>query len=139
MDTYFCDFLGADDTNYLGMKEPSNDDCLFTTAQAVNILISTWTVQVKPAGYLIWKPAVPDNVIQLLHSSVNWLQSNALDKNKKFKPMNAFFSGSVKGFTDLPFMYPTTVSQYLNGTDMNPDLIPQDDFHQIIWGIKGKF
>lgn len=138
-DAYFCDFLGADDTNIFGKKEPSNDDCLFTTAQAVNILVSTWTVHNKTSGYLNWKPTVPKEVVQLMTESVNWLKENALDKNNKFKAMNAFFSGSVKGFNDLPFVYPTTVSQYLNGTDMDPSLIPEADFSQIIWGIQGNF
>lgn len=137
-EAYFCDFLGADDTNILGMKEPTNDDCLFTTAQAINILVSTWTVHNKTTGYLNWKSTVPKQVVQLMTDSVNWLRENALDKNKKFKAMNAFFSGSVKGFTDLPFLYPTTVSQYLNGTDMDPNLIPDADFSKIIWGMKGK-
>merc|ERR550539_112211 len=43
--TYFTDFLGQDDKGVLGESRPNNDDALFSTAQAVNVLISTWTYQ----------------------------------------------------------------------------------------------
>lgn len=35
--------------------------------------------------------------------------------------MNSFFSGSVKGFTSLPFFYPSNYGLYINnGTTIDP-------------------
>lgn len=134
-ETYFCDFLGADDTNILGQKKPSNDDCLFSTAQAVNILLATWTTHSKVSNKLVWKANVSQQVTEMLDHSVNWLKRNAL--GDKFKPMNVFFSGSVKTFNTLPFLFPTTITQYLNGTNASPNDIPNSDFEKIILGVEG--
>lgn len=134
-EVYFCDFLGQGDKNILGKPEASNDDCLFTTAQSINILIATWTVFNKDEGKLVWKINAPRQVVELMISSVNWLKKNAL--GHKFKPMNAFFSGSVKGSSSLPFYYPTNVAQYLNGTSVDPKNLPGKDLEIILNGVQG--
>lgn len=136
-EVYFCDFIGQDDTNILGHKEPTDDDCLFTTAQAINILVATWTVHHKNSNKLEWKTTTPKYVEILMSQSTKWLQKNVL--NSKLKAMNAFFSGSVKGTTSLPFYYPVNIIQYVNGTYPNPDKVPQKDFSMLINGVKGNF
>ena len=35
--------------------------------------------------------------------------------------MNAFFSGSVKLFTSMPFFFPANVHKTTNGTDFDPN------------------
>lgn len=52
--------------------------------------------------------------------------------------MNAFFSGSVKGFSDLPFWYPNNFVQFLNGTMVvDPDTLAESDYYNIIDGVSG--
>lgn len=133
--SFFCDFIGLNDTDTFGRHEPSNDDCLFSTAQAVNILIATWTYQDKTSKGLHWKKKTPSAVKSLVSSSVKWLMQNSF--SKKFKPLNAFFSGSVKGFTSLPFVYPANFAQFLNGSFINPDDLTGDEMISLIYGVKG--
>ncbi|RNA02512.1 hypothetical protein BpHYR1_046433, partial [Brachionus plicatilis] len=77
---YFRDFLGLNDTNIFGKQDPKNEDALFSTAQAINILIATWTYQRPDTNSLVWKKNTPDNVKQLVQTSVNWLRENVLGK-----------------------------------------------------------
>jgi hypothetical protein len=132
---YFRDFLGLNDTSIFGKPESSDDDALFSTAQAINTLISTWTFQNPQTKHLQWKKQTPENVKQLVLASGKWLEENVF--NKKYKTLNAFFSGSVKGFTSLPFLYPTNFVQWLNGTFVDPDKIPESDLSYAILGISG--
>ena len=88
------------------------------------------------------KKNTSNEVVSLIKGCAAWLRQNSLQG--KFKPLNgilswllfyeisiisivfqlkAFFSGSVKGFTSLPFWYPTNLVQYLNGTYIDPDKI----------------
>lgn len=132
---YFRDFLGLNDTSVLGKPESNNEDALFSTAQAINILISTWTVQRADKPTLVWKSHTPDNVKTLLQSSVNWLKENIF--SKKLKAANAFFSGSVKGLTSLPFWYPANYVKYLNGSDIvDPDKLPREAFYESVVGVQ---
>lgn len=133
--THFRDFLGLNDTNIFGKPEPKNEDALFSTAQAINILIATWTYQRPDTNSLVWKDNTPNEVKQLVQSSVNWLRANVLGKN--FKTFNAFFSGSVKGFNSLPFWYPANFVQFLNGTKADPDKISTEDLGEVIYGVQG--
>jgi len=55
------------------------------------------------------------------------------------KAMNAFFSGSVKGYTSLPFWYPVNFIQFLNGTDVPiSTVVPTGETGQLINVVKGK-
>ncbi len=136
-EVYFCDFLGRDDKDAFGRKEPSKDDCLFTTAQSVNILIATWSVHQKKSGQLLLRANTPKKVVDLITQSVNWLKRNVL--NRRMKAMNAFFSGSVKGYTSLPFWYPVNFIQFLNGTDVPiSTVVPTGETGQLINVVKGK-
>lgn len=114
--TYFRDFLGMNDTSIFGKPVSHDEDALFSTAQAINILISTWTYQ----GFnhsLQWHENTPPYAKQLLTTSVNWLKEHILDS--RYKPFNAFFSGSFKGLQSIPFWYPSNYNQFLNGTKGN--------------------
>jgi hypothetical protein len=132
---YFCDFLGMNDTDILGKHHESKDDCVFSTAQAINILIATWTYQDPQSKSLIFKSNTPIEAKDLIEQSVNWLTSNIF--NRKYKKLNAFFSGSVKGFSSLPFWYPGSFLQYLNGTFVEEANVPMSDLESIIDGVIG--
>jgi hypothetical protein len=115
---YICDFLGQDDKDIFGRPEKNSDDCIFSTAQTLNIIIATWTYQDPFSKQLFWKSNTPANVKLIPMAIVKWLQKSVLDN--RYKKLNAFFSGSVKGFTDLPFWYPANYLKLLNGSDINP-------------------
>lgn len=54
--------------------------------------------------------------------------------------MNAFFSGSVKGFDDFPYWYPANIIQFLNGSIFqNPDCLAGKYFDLVISGVSGLF
>ena len=134
-ETFFRDFIGLNDTNIFGRQESQNDDAIFSTAQAINILIATWTFQCPKTQSLKWKPKVINQVKQLVVTSVNWLNRNVLCG--KFNTLNSFFSGSVKGFSTLPFWYPGNLVQFLNGTNTNPSKITEKEINDVIYAIKG--
>lgn len=132
---FFEDFLGVDDMNIFGQKSSTGEDRIFSTAQAVNTLLYTWTFYDQTSKKLHWKTNVSNTLKEMIRSSVIWLTKNVLDKN--IKPLNSFFSGSVKGFASLPFWYPANFLQYLNGTDVDPANLPEQDFGDVIFGVKG--
>jgi hypothetical protein len=116
----YDDFLGLNDTTVFGKPDPTGEDRIFSTAQTVNILISSFTYYDKTTGKLKWIDYDEKqlNTIQLMiNKSVSWLIENAF----KYEPYNCFFSGSVKGFDQVPFWYPSNIYQYLNGTNFDPD------------------
>lgn len=130
---YFRDFLGLNDTDKRGRARPSNDDALFSTAQAINILIATWATQNKQ-GSLEWSAQAPQKVKDLTRRAVNWLCDNMF----KYKPFNAFFSGSDKGAGTTTFLYPANFLQFLNGTNVtNADNVPLSEFNNLISGVQG--
>jgi hypothetical protein len=133
---YFRDFLGLNDTNIFGKPESNNDDALFSTAQAINIIINTWTYQKPDTKALTWKDNATQKVKDLLKSAINWLKSNIF--NSDLKAANAFFSGSVKGLTSLPFWYPANYNVFLsNGTSFDPNKISQSDLGNTVIGVQG--
>jgi hypothetical protein len=132
---YYDDFLGLNDTNLFGKQTPSGEDRIFSTSQAVNILIATWTYQHPTSKQLVWKPNTPAYAKYLLDSSAKWLRKNVFDR--KLKPLNAFFSGSVKGFLSLPFWYPANYFKFLNGTFVDPSRVQQKDFGNMYIGVNG--
>ena len=132
-ETYFDDFLGLNDTDVFGKQKPSGEDRIFSTAQAINILIATWTYQNSTTRKLVWKNNVDEKVKNLLQTSVSWLQQNVF--NPKLKPSNAFFSGSVKNEATLPYWYPSNFLQDLNGTFVEPSQVVNAD--TLIDGVSG--
>ena len=115
----YDDFLGANDTNIFGKSEPSGEDRIFSTAQTVNTLIASFTYLDDKSKTLKWiaDGKQIDSIKTMLNLSITWL----LDNTFKYKPYNCFFSGSVKGFNQLPFWYPANIYQFLNGTTFDPD------------------
>ena len=106
-----------------------------STAQAINILIATWTFQDFQTKNLLWKNSTPSEVKSLTASSVNWLQANIL--GNKYQKQNAFFSGSAIDyvhFYDSPYLFPANYIKMLNGSDIDPK---QFDFETSIFGVNG--
>ncbi|GAB1602210.1 Hypothetical predicted protein [Argonauta hians] len=95
---YFDGFIGNDNVT----RKP--EDRLFTTAMAVNALQGIWSVYDGAAGMNVWINETPPRVIETITSAVKFLHENIF--GGEYKPWNAFFSGSVKGMTTLPFLYP---------------------------------
>ncbi len=134
--TFFADFIGLADRDRFWNHKPNYDDALFSTAQAINILIATWTHQNPDSKQLVWKKHTPVSVKDLVNSSVNWLADNVL--GSKYKPHNAFFSGSDKGHGTLPLSYPTNFMQFLNGTNVtDPGQVKPGEFLHLINGVRG--
>ncbi|KAK3098312.1 hypothetical protein FSP39_018295 [Pinctada imbricata] len=115
---YYDDFLGDGDFNSKNVSEIRAEDRIFTTAMAVNALLTTWTVYNDVTKKLEWTSDTHYRVIDTVTRAVHWLNKNVL--NPTYRPWNAFFSGSVKGSHTLPFEYPFNRLEFLNGTKI-PD------------------
>jgi len=116
----YDDFLGINDTNIFGKIEPTGEDRIFSTAQTVNTLIASFTYFDKNTGKLKWinyDEKQLETIQIMINKSISWLLENVF----KYEPFNCFFSGSVKGFNQLPFWYPASIYEYLNGTILDPD------------------
>ncbi|CAF1410409.1 unnamed protein product [Adineta steineri] len=114
----YDDFLGINDTNLFDKLEPTGEDRIFSTAQTVNVLISSFTYLDSATGKLKWINDRQIETIQIMvNKSISWLLENVF----KYQPFNCFFSGSVKGFNQLPFWYPANIYQFLNGTTFDPN------------------
>ncbi|KAK6167741.1 hypothetical protein SNE40_021702 [Patella caerulea] len=133
---YFDDFLGDDDRSIFNKSKNDAEDRIFTTTMALNTLLTTWTVQAKDNTTLSWQKDKPANVITTVDKGINWLLRYAL--SDQYKPWNAFFSGSVKSLSDLPFFYPINRIEYFNGTRIPSfEHIPQDTIGDIVFGVEG--
>ncbi|XP_064611745.1 uncharacterized protein LOC135475740 [Liolophura sinensis] len=130
---YFDDFLGDGDVTGDGKTEVKGEDRIFTTTMAVNTLVNTWSVFDPIKKHIRWAQDAPANVLATVSKATAWLMENVLSGN--YKPWNAFFSGSGKGFDSLPFWYPFNRLEFLNGTKipLNVTSIPSD----IIFGFQG--
>ncbi|KAJ8320068.1 hypothetical protein KUTeg_001655 [Tegillarca granosa] len=115
---YWDDFLGNGDKDSENRTVARGEDRIFTTAMAINTLLTIWTVHDDVRDRLIWEQDTPLKVFETVKQGVNWLDIQAL--GGEFKPWNAFFSGSLKGFVSSnPSCYPKNVYEYLNGTKIN--------------------
>eukprot|EP00762_Andalucia_godoyi_P005766 ANDGO_06392.mRNA.1 hypothetical protein len=103
------DFLGNADTPI-----PHYDDRLFSSALALSALIDSWAVSDASL-----RSDTPEVVVQMINQSAFFIQESVLSGSLKLE--NAFFSGSAKGMSSLPFWYPMTYSAYLNGTHISPE------------------
>ncbi|CAF1464669.1 unnamed protein product [Adineta ricciae] len=115
----YDDFLGVNDTNIFGKAEPTGEDRIFSTAQTVNVLLASFSYLDASTGKLKWiNGSKQIEIVQTMtNRSVSWLLNNSF----KYQSFNCFFSGSVKGFNQLPFWYPANTYQYLNGTTFDPN------------------
>ncbi|CAF1477726.1 unnamed protein product [Adineta steineri] len=132
----YDDFLGINDTNLFDKLEPTGEDRIFSTAQTVNVLISSFTYLDSATGKLKWINDRQIETIQIMvNKSISWLLENVF----KYQPFNCFFSGSVKGFNQLPFWYPANIYQFLNGTTFDPNHfdINNESLVDAIVGVSG--
>ena len=134
---YFDDFLGDADLDIHNRSYNRGEDRLFTTAMAINTLLDSWTTYNKTTRYSTYDPQVPDDVKMVVRGSVMWLMENILGND--YEPWNAFFSGSAKGFTSLPFWYPVNRFEFLNGTaiPITQHLPNRDTLINCILGMEG--
>ncbi|HUT16499.1 MAG TPA: hypothetical protein VMY98_09680 [Anaerolineae bacterium] len=109
-------------TTYWHGTLETGEDRVYGTALAINALLDIWTRESSvPGEKLRWIEGTPSDVKDTVSTGVRWLY-NAITVAKL--PMyNACFSGSVKGFGTLPFVFP------LNVRETYGDLI--------IFGIRG--
>ncbi|XP_078678548.1 uncharacterized protein LOC144914514 [Branchiostoma floridae x Branchiostoma belcheri] len=133
-DSFFDDFLGDGDTDFLGRPKVHGEDRIFSTAQAVNTLLATWTVFNGTSKRLSWINETPADVKTLVSEGVSWLEKNTL--SGRYKPYNAFFSGSTKGMSSVPLWFPANFLQYVNGTALSPTADLADDVEFIV-GVSG--
>ncbi|XP_035824372.1 uncharacterized protein LOC101854700 [Aplysia californica] len=114
---YYDDFLGDGDLTHDNKTLVRGEDRIFTTAMAANALLYTWTTYNDTVKNVQWRAGVPQSVKDNVKGCVDWLTVNVLGIN--FDPWNAFFSGSYKGHTTIPFWYPANRFEFLNGTTIH--------------------
>lgn len=73
----------------------------------LNALISTWAVRTGAA--LSWLPSAPATVQRAVHEGLQFLREYTLTETYRFE--NAFFSGSGKTPTSMPFNFPSNFLQ----------------------------
>ncbi|PVD26733.1 hypothetical protein C0Q70_14411 [Pomacea canaliculata] len=142
---FFDDFLGDGDVDSHNRSVVHAEDRLFTTAMAINALVTTWTTFDAAKRTVSWKQYVTAEVQDVVHKSARWLNANILKGT--YKPNNVFFSGSFKGNSTIPFFYPCNRVEYLNGTRIDPrqqslptppficsmqGLVPETDYQAMI-------
>lgn len=116
-------------------KHQLGEDRLFTTALAVNALFDIWTEPSETNGRK-WMASTPKSVQSAVFGAIQYLE----DRIFVDEPMNAFFSGSVKGGSSLPMVYPATYSRLLNGTEIDPRSpnFPSSDVGAyLVYGVDG--
>ena len=74
-----------------GKPVKHHDDRIFSTAMAVNTLFYSWSEKNR------LMPDTPIDVQEIIIEASEWLVAHTL--SRKYKPRNAFFSGSVKSMT----------------------------------------
>ncbi|CEM38725.1 unnamed protein product [Vitrella brassicaformis CCMP3155] len=121
---YWDDFLGNGDRDVYGRPRPKCEDRIFSTAQAINTLLNIWTYPTAAPGEgkeatgkfgpLKWRSDTPAKVVSIVGESCGWLRRYTF--SGAFPTGNAFFSGSMKGITTVPFFYPTNFYMAPNGT-----------------------
>lgn len=106
---------------------------MFTTAMAANALLYSWTIYDPSTEKCHFRNETPPKVQTLISGIINWLTEYTL--SGKYKPWNAFFSGSMKGPSCVPFWYPANRFELLNGTVIKDwSKIPGGPF---IYGVEG--
>ena len=70
---------------------------------AINALVNTWTIFDNVTKRLVWETGTPDKVKVSVGKAAEFVNKYIL--GRKYRPWNAFFSGSVKGTTTGPY-YP---------------------------------
>ena len=127
---WWDEFLGDADTDAQGNPAPLHEDRLFTTAMALNALMASWTTQSADSGALAWASTPSSQLLQTISGGCAFLDAELVRSGPgAFAPSNAFFSGSVKGRTTLPFNYPTNSWRFVNGSTV--------PWQQVSWDMIG--
>lgn len=103
-EVYYDDFIGNADRTLFNKPINRAEDRLFSTAMATNALQRIWTMYNETSKHNNWIHQTPSLVRETVNKTIDYLHKNIF--NLQFKPSNAFYSGSVKGTTTLPFVYP---------------------------------
>ncbi|XP_046550650.1 uncharacterized protein LOC124260389 [Haliotis rubra] len=134
---YYDDFIGDGDITYEHKSVNNAEDRIFTSSMALNALLTIWATEDQHTGQIIWDKDTPSLVQDTVQKIVTWLYLNSYGGS--YKPWNAFFSGSNKGATTSPAMYPVNRIEMFNGTK-----IPINDKCKIkrgpepyIFGVEG--
>ncbi|KAL6056649.1 Cellulase [Balamuthia mandrillaris] len=118
---YWDDFLGDGDTGIFGEPVIRGEDRLFSTAISVIALVDIWTMPASTSNNgspkLQWRSGTPTHVKEYLPKAAKFLKDNIFSWS--YRVSNAFFSGSVKGTSTLPFLYPMNFAMWTNGTMIN--------------------
>eukprot|EP01104_Vermistella_antarctica_P004145 TRINITY_DN14651_c0_g1_i2.p1 TRINITY_DN14651_c0_g1~~TRINITY_DN14651_c0_g1_i2.p1 ORF type:complete len:408 (+),score=74.73 TRINITY_DN14651_c0_g1_i2:186-1409(+) len=119
---YWDDFLGNNDTKD-GATINNAEDRLFSTAVALSALIDIWTMLENGTSanqsQRCWQAGVPSEVKSMTNASITWLSNEILADN--YLPENAFFSGSMKGMAEFPFIFPANRFGSLNASEPTPN------------------
>ncbi|KAH3765840.1 hypothetical protein Pelo_2376 [Pelomyxa schiedti] len=133
-DVYWEQWLGAADKDENGEPSPHPDDRLFTTGAAIVDLINIWTDK-GTDNKLYWKSSTPSSVKSIVRAAADYVNRTAVSSDALY--YNAFFSGSVKGESTLPYAYPANYLEYINGTALPPNPDTDDVTTDLIIGMKG--
>ncbi|XP_067658557.1 uncharacterized protein [Haliotis asinina] len=138
MDTvYYDDFVGDGDITYDNKSVNNAEDRIFTSSMALNALLTIWAFEDQHTGQIIWDKDTPSLVQDTVKKIVTWLYLNSY--GGKYKPWNAFFSGSNKGATTSPAMYPLNRIELFNGTKVpiNDKCKIHRELEPFIFGVEG--
>ncbi|KAL5014984.1 hypothetical protein ScPMuIL_009254 [Solemya velum] len=131
---YFDNFIGNGDRSWTNKPVMRGEDRIFTTSMAANALITMWTVFDDSIQTLRWHESTPRSVKDTMGRAVNWLYDNVL--SGAYKPWNAMFSGSYRGFTTIEIWYPRNRFEFTNGTKVtNTSQFPTSKTIQGVQGV----
>eukprot|EP01126_Amoeba_proteus_P004789 TRINITY_DN11591_c0_g2_i6.p1 TRINITY_DN11591_c0_g2~~TRINITY_DN11591_c0_g2_i6.p1 ORF type:complete len:360 (-),score=65.33 TRINITY_DN11591_c0_g2_i6:142-1221(-) len=135
--TFWDDFLGDNDTNWLGYPIERGEDRIFSTAASVNTLFDIWTRETKVNGkkVLKWKSNTPLEVKLKINNALKFILDYV--DGSFYRKDNAFFSGSLKGISTIPYLYPQNLCEFLNGTVIANLTLSDFDEGPIVVGISG--
>jgi hypothetical protein len=116
------------------------DDRIFCTALVVNCLMDIWTVAVDgDAPTLCWIGSTPLEVRQAVERGVCFLLESATQRKHSLE--NLCFSGSVKGYKTLPFLFPMNSTDKYQGVEIYGvrGLIPEESYQRQFQAHEARF
>lgn len=127
---YADDFLGASDVDEQGKAKPSGSDRLFSTATAVNCLLSAWTTD-GGGNKLKYLNDTPDDVKLAVTRLVNFVIIYANTGGVSL--MNAFYSRVDKHCDNLRYWFPSNKIVTRDGKDFTGS----DPSPEVLFGMRG--
>ena len=139
---FWDDFLGTNDQDWDGETVNQADDRLFSTAVSINALLDIWTQNnVEHQKTRVWRQGTKEQVKNTVLGAVKWLSkyilSEDMDWFEYYLPENAFFSGSGKSMSTMPFLFPANYLQYLNYTNVPQNATIADVTTDMIDAVSG--